>query len=35
MPVVGLEPTIQVFEQAKIFHALDCATIAIGTILIV
>jgi hypothetical protein len=30
MPEVGFEPTIPVFERAKIFHALDGATTVIG-----
>jgi hypothetical protein len=30
MPRVGLEPTIPVFEQAKTFHASDCAASVIG-----
>jgi hypothetical protein len=32
MPWVGFEPTIPVFEGAKTVHALDHATIVIGTI---
>jgi hypothetical protein len=27
---VGFEPTISVFERAKILHALDCASAVIG-----
>jgi hypothetical protein len=30
MPWVGFEPTIPVFERAKIFHALDGAATVIG-----
>jgi hypothetical protein len=30
MPRVGFEPTIPVFERAKIFHALDRAATMIG-----
>jgi hypothetical protein len=30
MPRVGLEPTIQVFERAKMIHALDRAVNVIG-----
>jgi hypothetical protein len=30
MPVVVFEPTIQVFERAKMFHALDHAATVIG-----
>jgi hypothetical protein len=30
MPWVGFEPTIPVFERAKIFHALDYAATVIG-----
>jgi hypothetical protein len=29
MPLVGFEPTIPVFERAKMFHALDRAAIVI------
>jgi hypothetical protein len=32
VPQVGLEPTIPVFEQAKMFHASDRAAIAIGQV---
>jgi hypothetical protein len=31
MPWVGFETTIPVFEQAKIFHALDRAAIVLGS----
>jgi hypothetical protein len=30
MTLVGFEPTIQVFERAKNFHALDCLATVIG-----
>jgi hypothetical protein len=30
MPLVGLEPTIPVFERAKTFHALDRAVTVVG-----
>jgi hypothetical protein len=30
MPEVGFEPTIPVFERAKIVHALDCEATVIG-----
>jgi hypothetical protein len=30
MPLVGFEPTIPVFELAKIVHALDRAAAVIG-----
>jgi hypothetical protein len=30
MPGAGFEPTIPVFERAKIFHALDGAATVIG-----
>jgi hypothetical protein len=32
MSGVGFEPTIPVFERAKIFHALDSAATVIGPI---
>jgi hypothetical protein len=32
MPLVGLEPTIPVIEQAKTVHALDRAATVIGSI---
>jgi hypothetical protein len=32
MPRVGFEPTIQVFEPAKIVYALDRAASVIGTL---
>jgi hypothetical protein len=31
MPRVGFEPTIPVFERAKMVHALDRAAAVIGT----
>jgi hypothetical protein len=31
MPQVGLEPTIPIFERAKIVHALDSAATVIGS----
>jgi hypothetical protein len=31
MPRLGFEPTIQMFERAKSFYALDCAATVIGT----
>jgi hypothetical protein len=34
-PWVGFEPTIPVFEQAKIFHALDREATVIGTFFII
>jgi hypothetical protein len=30
MPQIGFEPTIPIFERAKIFLALDSATTVIG-----
>jgi hypothetical protein len=30
MPRLGFEPTIQVFEREKLFHALDHAATVIG-----
>jgi hypothetical protein len=33
MPLVGFEPTIPVFERAKIVHALDLAATVIGALL--
>jgi hypothetical protein len=33
MPQVEFEPTIPVFEQAKIFHAVDRVTGHVGIIL--
>jgi hypothetical protein len=30
MPQLGFKPTIPMFKQTKIFHALDCVTIVIG-----
>jgi hypothetical protein len=30
MPQVGFEPTISVFERAKMFHALERAATVIG-----
>jgi hypothetical protein len=33
MPLVGLEPTIPGFEQAKTVHALDRAATVLGRIL--
>jgi hypothetical protein len=34
MPQVGLEPTIPVFERAKIVHALDGAVTVIGSFIL-
>jgi hypothetical protein len=34
MPFVGFEPTIPVFERAKIFHSLERAAIMIGILII-
>jgi hypothetical protein len=34
MSQVGFEPTIQVFEQAKTVHALDCADTVIAQVFI-
>jgi hypothetical protein len=33
MPQVGLKPTIPVFEQAKMVHALDCVATVIGLVI--
>jgi hypothetical protein len=32
IPGVEFEPSIQVFERAKVFHALDSVTIAIASL---
>jgi hypothetical protein len=34
MPRVGFEPTIPVFERAKMVHTLDRATTVIGEVII-
>jgi hypothetical protein len=31
MPRVGLEPTIPMFQRAKVVHASDCAATVIGS----
>jgi hypothetical protein len=34
MPEVGFKPTLPEFKGARIFHALDCAAIVFGTIVL-
>jgi hypothetical protein len=34
MPLMGFEPTIPAFEQAKTVHALDCAVTVISDFLV-